>query len=298
MENTYRQRRRKSNFVRLFDKTPPGIICPHFYILAHANGCPYDCSYCYLQLTFRGKTEPVLFRNLDDLNREVRQFLELPEPSVLNAGELSDGLAFDHITRLSRSIVPMFAAQSRHKLLFLTKSDNVGQILELVHGGQTIVSFSVNAPAVSESYEKAAAPVEKRMTAAEKTKASGYPVRFRIDPIIPIPGWRSMYEELVDRVIDVEPERITLGTLRYFPNVKSFARKLGRDTSVFDFATERSNEDGRYRVSLDERLRVYSTLLERINDRVPAGLCKETKRCWDVLNAKFGLDENVCNCTP
>jgi hypothetical protein len=113
MENTYRQRRRKSNFVRLFDKTPPGIICPHFYILAHANGCPYDCSYCYLQLTFRGKTEPVLFRNLDDLNREVRQFLELPEPSVLNAGELSDGLAFDHITRLSRSIVPMFAVLSK-----------------------------------------------------------------------------------------------------------------------------------------------------------------------------------------
>jgi spore photoproduct lyase len=298
MEDTYEKRRRKSNFVRLFDKTSPGIICPHFYILAHANGCPYDCSYCYLQLTFRGKVEPVLFRNLDDLTREIRQFLELPEPSVLNAGELSDGLAFDHVTGLSRSLVPMFAAQSRHKLLFLTKSDNVGRILELEHDARTIVSFSVNAPAVSETYEKAAAPVEKRIIAARKTKAAGYPVRFRVDPIIPVPGWRSMYEELVDRVLDIEPERITLGTLRYFPNVRSFARKLGRDTSVFDFATERSREDGRYRVSLNKRLHVYSTLLERINDRIPAGLCKETGRCRDVLNARFGLDENVCNCTP
>jgi spore photoproduct lyase len=297
MENTYRKRRRKSNFVRLFDKTPPGIICPHFYILAHANGCPYDCSYCYLQLTFRGKVEPVLFRNLDDLTREVRQFLELLEPSVLNAGELSDGLAFDHVTGLSRSIVPIFAAQSRHKLLFLTKSDNVGRILDLEHGGRTIVSFSINAPPVSETYEKAAPPIEKRIAAAEKVKAAGYPIRFRIDPIIPVPGWQSMYEYLIDRILDVEPERITLGTLRYFPNVKSFARKLGRDTSVFDFATERSREDGRYRVSLDKRLRVYSTLLERINDRIPVGLCKETERCWDVLNTKFGLDGNVCNCT-
>jgi spore photoproduct lyase len=297
MEDIYQKRRRKSNFVRLFDKTPPGIICPHFYILAHANGCPYDCSYCYLQLTFRGKVKPVLFQNLEDLTREVRQFLELPEPSVLNAGELSDGLAFDHVTGLSRFTVPVFAAQNRHKLLFLTKSDNVRRILDLEHGRQTIVSFSVNASAVSGIYEKAAAPIGKRLTAAGKTKAAGYPVRFRIDPIIPVPGWRNMYEELIDRILDVEPERVTLGTLRYFPNVKSFARKLGRDTSVFDFATERSGEDGRYRVSLDRRLRVYSTLLERINNRVPVGICKETRRCRDVLNAKFALGENVCNCT-
>lgn len=297
METPYLKRRRKSKFVRLFDKTPPRVICPHFYILAHANGCPYDCSYCYLQLTFRGKVEPVIFQNVDDLTLEVRQFLERPEPSVLNAGELSDGLALDHVSDLSRLLVPAFAAQDRHKLLFLTKSDNVGQLLELEHNGQTVVSFSVNAPAVAETYEKAAAPVKKRIAAAREVKETGYPVRFRIDPIIPVAGWRDTYEELVERLLDVRPERVTLGTLRYFPNVKSFARKLGRDISVFDYATERSVEDGRFRVHLDERLRVYSTLIERIAGRVPVGLCKETKRCWDAVAEKYGLAENVCNCT-
>ncbi len=297
MELVYRKRQRKSNFIRLFDKTPPGVVCPHFYILAHANGCPYDCAYCYLQLTFRGNVGPVVFQNLDDLAREVRQFLELPEPYVLSAGELSDGLALDDVSGLSRLIVPMFANQNRHKLLFLTKSDNVDQLLDLDHAGRTIISFSINTPSVANAYERAAAPAEKRFAAAEKVKAAGYPVRFRIDPIIPLKGWRPMYEELFDEVIATGPERITLGTLRYFPNVKSFARKLGRDTSVFDVATERSPEDGRFRIPFDKRVLIYSAIFDRIDGRVPAGLCKETARCWDAVAANCALDAKLCNCT-
>ena len=57
------RRERKSKFVKLFDKTPPGVCCPHFYELVLSNGCPYDCSYCYLRLTFRGNTQPTLFVN-------------------------------------------------------------------------------------------------------------------------------------------------------------------------------------------------------------------------------------------
>lgn len=293
----YRERERKSGFVRLFDKTPPGIVCPHFYILAHANGCPYDCAYCYLQLTFRGKVTPVVFRNAPDLFNDVNRFLEMSNPSVLNAGELSDGLALDDVSGLSRSLIPAFAQQERHKLLFLTKSDNVGQLLDLDHANRTIISFSVNAPAVARAYEKAAPPIERRIAAAQRVKAAGYPVRFRIDPIIPVPGWRSMYEEFVERVLEVEPERITFGTLRYFPNVKSFARKLGRETSVFDFAPERSPEDGRFRVPLDLRISIYSSVLDRTWGRTKAGLCKETRNCWNVVSPAYGLDENVCNCT-
>ena len=56
-------RLRKSKFVRLFDKTPDSVVCPHFYELILSNGCIYDCSYCYLKLTFRGKNTPTLFNN-------------------------------------------------------------------------------------------------------------------------------------------------------------------------------------------------------------------------------------------
>jgi len=56
-------RERKSSFVKLFDKTAPQVMCPHFYELVLSNGCPYRCDYCYLRLTFRGNTRPTVFDN-------------------------------------------------------------------------------------------------------------------------------------------------------------------------------------------------------------------------------------------
>ena len=59
---------------------------------------------------------------------------------MLSAGESSDSLAFDPITRLSKDLVPLFARQDegllfprekRHKLLFVTKSDNVETLLSM-----------------------------------------------------------------------------------------------------------------------------------------------------------------------
>ena len=46
------------SIIKLFDRTPypqkpTDVICPHFLELKWANGCPFDCSWCYLQGTFR-----------------------------------------------------------------------------------------------------------------------------------------------------------------------------------------------------------------------------------------------------
>ena len=79
------QRKRKSPFIRYFDKTPPGIVCPHYYLLAHANGCPYECAYCYLSLTFRQK-KCEWFTNLGDMESDIRAWLfGVGEPSLLSA---------------------------------------------------------------------------------------------------------------------------------------------------------------------------------------------------------------------
>ncbi|MDP2857911.1 MAG: hypothetical protein Q8P50_08040 [Bacillota bacterium] len=85
-------RERKSDFVKLFDKTPAGVICPHFYELVLSNGCPYDCAYCYLRLTFRGHKSPVLFTNSWD---RVRAEIEAIDQGVFSTGELADSLAVE-----------------------------------------------------------------------------------------------------------------------------------------------------------------------------------------------------------
>jgi spore photoproduct lyase len=289
------ERPRRSRFIRYFDKTPPGIVCPHFYILAHANGCVYNCAYCYLQLTFRGQVRQTVFTNRDAMFAEVRQFLARAEPSALNAGELSDALAVDHLTGLSRRLVPMFAAQDRHTLILLTKSANVDNLLGLEHNRRTVVSFSVNAPAVAAAFEPGAPPPAARVAAGARVAEAGYPLRFRIDPVIPVPGWEEHYRELVaDILATAPPQRITLGSLRYFPNVRAYARKLGRDPTVFDYAAERTPADGRRRVALSLRTRIYNHLMDLIPAGVEVGLCKETDECHRAL----ALPRIVCNCTP
>jgi len=287
------QRPRRSKFIRYFDKTPPGIVCPHFHILAHGNGCIYQCAYCYLQLTFRGRVHQTIFTNTCDVLREVDQFLTREEPSALNAGELSDALAVDDRTGLTKKLVPRFASQDRHLLVLLTKSTQIDNLLGLESAGRTVVSFSVNASDVAARYEIGSPSPRERIEAARRVAAAGYRLRFRLDPVIPVPGWENSYREILNHLLETAPpERLTLGSLRYFPNVKSYARKLGRDLSVFDYASERTAADGRFRVPLSRRVAIYEYLRALVPPEAEVGLCKETEACHQQLD----FAQTVCNC--
>jgi spore photoproduct lyase len=287
----YLERKRFSNFIHYFDKTPPGIVCPHFHILAHANGCPFACAYCYLRLTLRHYPEPTVFSNTARLFQELRDWLLTQEdPAVLNAGELSDALAWDHSTMLSNNIVPLFAAQKRHKLLLLTKSVAINNLLEMEPTPQVIVSFSVNAPAVSIKYEPGAPPPLARLAAAKKLKAAGWEVRVRLDPLIPVPGWETAYGEIIAAVNELGPAVVTIGSLRFFRTLINHAPP----TDAFDYGTDHGDPDNRLRVPQDVREGMYRFCLDRIKC-LRIGLCKETV----PMHRRLGLlgGDQSCNCT-
>ncbi len=291
-EPPFLERKRYSNFIHFFDKTPPGIVCPHFYILAHANGCPYQCDYCYLRLTLRHYPEPTVFTNTARLFQELRDWLLFTEePWVLNAGELSDSLAWDRETGLSNNLVSLFSNQSRHKLLFVTKSAQVDTLLELEPSPQVIVSFSVNAPQVSRTYERGAPPSEARLEAASKLKSAGWEVRIRLDPLIPVEGWQDHYAEVIDMINRVEPSVVTLGSLRFFKNL---LHHVPRHTDVFTHGVDHNDPDGRFRVREDLRTHMYRLCLDRLTC-LRKGLCKETEK----MHRELGLPgmHQSCNCT-
>ncbi|MCK5031383.1 MAG: hypothetical protein KAR64_07950, partial [Thermoplasmatales archaeon] len=46
------------SIIKLFDRTPKpekptDVVCPHFYELKWANGCNFNCAWCYLNGTYR-----------------------------------------------------------------------------------------------------------------------------------------------------------------------------------------------------------------------------------------------------
>lgn len=286
------ERKRYSNFIHFFDKTPPGIVCPHFYILAHANGCPYECDYCYLRLTLRHYPEPTVFSNTARLFQELRDWLlSLETPSVLNTGELSDSLAWDRETELSLNLIPLFDNQKKHKALFLTKSQTVDNLLKMEPSAQVIVSFSVNAEAVARKYERGAPAPAARLAAAKKLREAGWEVRVRLDPLLPVPDWKDQYAEIIDKINEVGPAVVTLGSLRYFKNLLAHAPAA---TDVFGMGLDHGDPDGRLRVAEEQRQEMYRFCMERLSS-LRLGLCKETEKMHRALGLP-GTHQS-CNCT-
>jgi spore photoproduct lyase len=173
------------SIITRFDKTPfpensTDVVCPHFLELKWAYGCPYDCSWCYLKGTFRfnpNGPEPVV-KSYEKIELHTRRFLEKVETQeVLNTGEIADSLMHENSDQpFSKFIIPIFETQRHHKVLFLTKSSNVKNLLEINPHNQAIISFSLNAIPVAKMWEKKAPPVLKRIEAAKKVYQAGYEV--------------------------------------------------------------------------------------------------------------------------
>lgn len=281
-----------------FEKTPlpekkTDVICPHFLELKWANGCPYDCAWCFLQGTFRFTGKHPRQKDRFKVKEHVSTFLNngaLPE--VLNTGELCDSLLSESSNApFSEFIIPMFEEQKKHKVLFLTKSNKIENLLKIEEHKNVIISFSMNAPAVSKKWEKAPR-VEDRIEAAKKVSEAGYKPRIRIDPMVPVFEWDKHYLRLVDMIFEqFIPERITLGSLRGLQSTINNSK----DRTWVKFLSEKSN----WGKKIDSELRyeMYSTLIDYLKNKhgyTKVALCKETVGLWE----KIGLDYKKikCNC--
>jgi spore photoproduct lyase len=288
-------RARKTRFIEILRTTPPRTVCPNFYLLAHANGCAFQprCDYCYLKSSLWHVPVDAAFENIERMLVDVRRWLARDdlETYVLNAGNLSDSLAFEEVRPMARALIEEFrdacAAGRKHTLLLVTKGGmrECRTLLDMEPCPSVIVSFSVNAPAVADAYERGAAPVADRMDAARRLMAAGWRVRIRIDPMFA----GHDYGGIVADVRALAPERVTLGSLRAEPHLLRVA-----DDGIFD-ALERSPEPkGLARYPLPARLAMYRAAVDGLGGTCPVGLCEETRDVWDAL----GLDAEAmcCNC--
>jgi len=288
------------SIVVRFDKTPlpkreSDVVCPHFLELKWAYGCPYDCAWCYLKGTFRfqpmGKS-PVV-KPYEKIEAHTRKFLEeVRTPEILNTGEIADSLMNESAKMpFSEFIIPIFEAQKLHKVLFLTKSSNVSNLLEIAPHNQAIISFSLNAISVAQRWEKAP-KVLKRIEAAKKVFDAGYEVRIRIDPMAPIEKWEEHYLQLLDILFDnFTPERITLGSLRGLQSTINGCT----DTSWTEYLVESSNWGKK--IDFTTRYLMYSTIINQLQSKYnfsKVALCKETVEMWNAL--KIDYKKIKCNC--
>lgn len=289
------------SIIKRFDKTPlpqkaTDVICPHFLELKWAYGCPFDCSWCYLKGTFRFRPEGIkpVYKDLEKIKLHVETFLkEANEPEILNTGEIADSLMMENGTMaFSRLIIPLFEAQNKHKVLFVTKSSNVRNLLEINSHEQVIVSFSLNALPIAAMWEKKAPNIINRIKAADELDKAGYEIRVRIDPMVPVDNWEILYRELINMMFaKFRPERITLGSLRGLQSTINGTK----DTSWVHYLKETSNWGKK--IDFATRLRMYSSIIAYLKKKYhydKIALCKETKAMWQKLDMDYKTIK--CNC--
>ncbi len=293
-------RDRSSPFIEQFQH--PIGRCAKFYKRTAYNNCNFWCEYCYLYLTFRTQPVSTHFINYEKMYDEIIKFDRSKIPKslrVLNLGELGDPLAVDYITGFAKQIIPFMPEHApRTRLLFLTKSDCVDEILPLDHGGQSIISFSINTEKVFKELEHRTASPESRLAAAEKVRKAGYEVRLRIDPVIFYSTWEKDYSELVDNIFQfIRPTRITIGEYRPSNGLADHIGSRFPDSPLLHINKSLVREGGKLRYPENQRVKMFRTIVEEIrrNDpEVDISLCKEPPSIWKAVG--LSVKRLSCNC--
>jgi spore photoproduct lyase len=301
----------RGRFIKQFSgpDADSGVVCFKFWQLVHASGCPFRCAYCFLQTTtyFRFNKAALMgqvYGNWEQMVEEVKEWLSCPTPRMLIIGELQDGLAFDSAYAavtgkpLTHHLIPLFASQKHHRLIFLTKSTLIKHALKLDPTPQVVFSWSVNAESVGRRWELGAPLPSRRFAAAAMMREAGWPIRFRLDPMIPYhdaqEDWRAGYNEAIERINDLAPEMVTIGALRASTRgLATAAEKNGRPTDLFDYLSEKDPSGFKYRLPFEQQVEMYRFAIDRLDRRriIPA-LCKEDVSVWKAI----GLEFDGCHC--
>lgn len=290
---------RRSPFIESF-KHPKGLCYPFYKLSAH-NNCNFWCEYCYLYMTFFMRPQSIHFVNYKDMFKEIDDFSESKfnkKFQLLNLGELGDPLATDDLTEFSRIVIPYVAQKENVKLLFLTKSTQIDNLLELEHKNKTILSWSLNCDLIAEKLEHRAPSPLERIKAAATVQQAGYEIRFRMDPLFWFEGWQEQYTIVIENIAKYTvPNLITLGTYRPSQGLVNHIRARFPTSNLIRLEEKLVQDAGKKRFPDNNRIEIYRYLTKIIGEKignVPIALCKEPKRIWHAS----GLEnqDRICNC--
>jgi spore photoproduct lyase len=289
--------RQKGGFVKRCPGTHQRICC-RYQIINLVVNCPVDCSYCILQGYLNNPTITV-YANIEELFAQVERRLSGDPQRIfrLGTGELGDSLALDGMTRFSRALVPFFAERENAILELKTKTDEVDNLLDLDHGGKTVVSWSINPEKVIAAEERSASTLEGRLVAAERCQQRGYPVGIHFDPLIYYPEWKRDYRGVIEKVFQRIDGKgiiwISLGGFRFPPYLKPIIRNRF-PTSKILWGELFPGNDGKFRYLKSLRVEMYREMVQCLRDYEPnllIYLCMESQEVWEKVFGWSPKDE-------
>ncbi|MBD3263941.1 MAG: hypothetical protein GF375_02420 [Candidatus Omnitrophica bacterium] len=255
-----------------------------YWIFNLGFGCPFDCSYCYLQQysNFPGLILPA---NIEDFFEEFDAFYhKIQRPIRIGTGEFCDSLALDEITGYSVKLVNFFR---RKNVLFelKTKSDEIKNLTAIQASPNIIISWSVNPQKIIETEELCCASVKERINCAKILQKHGYTIALHFDPVIHLPGWKNLYRQTIKSIYEklCPPLAwISIGTLRSNRELKIINELRFPRSSIFHGELLMA-EDRKLRYPEFLRIEIYKHIVDTIKSydkKTPIYLCMEKTDIW------------------
>ncbi|MFC1501709.1 radical SAM protein [Elusimicrobiota bacterium] len=260
-----------------------------FNIINLGFGCPYECSYCFLQgyQNFPGIIFPA---NVEDFfkNFKIHTLKSFIFPYArIGSGEFTDSLVFDNITNFSTRIIDFMSGYQDIYFEFKTKSKNIENFLDAKPQKNIVVSWSLNPQKIISENEFCTTSLEERLISASECAKLGYGVGFHFDPIIHYSSWENDYKNVVNQIFSKIPDKsikwISLGTLRMPAELKKVIESRFPDNELLD-AELLLGKDHKLRYHEAVRTDIYKKMNSWIKEQSKKPivyLCMETKEIWN-----------------
>jgi spore photoproduct lyase len=264
-----------------------GLLCCNLMVTTQTVGCPLDCSYCILQ-AYQDRAEIVVEADPAPLLDAVEERLAQQPRRLVRVctGQVADSLALEPEVGFAGAAVRRFADLANAVLELKTKTDRVAPLLDLRHGGRTVVSWSLAPRHVVEAEERGTASLEARLAAARKLADAGYLLGFHLDPMVTVDGDPAPFRGLVDEILAVVPAGrvawLSMGTVRFQPAMRRTILTRFPDSRV-TLGELLPDVDGKLRLLTPQRVAMYravATLVRRRAPQIPLYLCMEPPRIW------------------
>jgi spore photoproduct lyase len=231
------------------------------------------CLYCYLVCNYNKCAYLRLFVNREQmLDRLLKKDAAAPVPQTYELGSNSDLLLENTITDNLPYTIERFAREGRGSLTFPTKFDMVNPLLNLDHKGKIIFRMSVNPQEIISRIELGTSPLSARIHALNDVAEAGYPVGLLIAPVILLPGWKSLYGELIERLADELSKKVMRsGFIEIILMAYSFVQNainteaFPNAVQLFDRETMTGRGRGKYCYRNDIRAETESFLRKKLS---------------------------------
>ena len=268
-----------------------------YWILNLGFGCPFDCTYCFLQ-QYTNSPGILLPANLEDFFYRFDSFAKnLTRPIRIGTGEFCDSLALDEITQYSKKLIPYFKDK---KVIFelKTKSDKIANLIEIEAPDNIVISWSLNPESIADKEEPGAASLKKRLKAAKAVQEKGYKLAFHFDPIIYSENWAQNYKEIIAELysyLKAPFAWISLGTLRSNRELKVINELRFPESKIF-YGELFLGKDKKLRYPEFLKKEIYCRMHGWIRDQdkeTPLYLCMENIDMWRHINSSLDSTKKI-----